>query len=468
MRRIALSGLVALAAVLGSVAVPAAAAAQSTAGAAAAAAESILVPSVAAPSIASAKPMAGVRPTTAARPGSAAAMRAAEAALAADGDTASGSPFISCVLATDCLGVEGGSSQRVGGAPARPRIARWNGSSWKGVRVTLPTGAKSVDLTGVSCRGAKSCLVVGDYYTSTSDSATSHALALAYNGTSLRPTATVPLPTGANGSMLTSVSCATTRHCVALGEEVGSPGTFSDVSRSVIIIETWNGARWTLRTAAGSIGKTTLLQPNVVSCATSAFCVLGGLAISVTSGSEKVYLASWNGRKLTTMKAPTVGGGTDYPVVSGLSCATAAHCAVAGAHDASAADTAGQTAFTEVWNGRTWRLATTAWPKGAALSFMFGVSCYGARSCQAVGLDAASDAGTAPFDAAAVSLNGTAGTVQAVPAPSRGRSTIFTAVSCLPWGSCVAVGATGQANAEAGAVMTGVWNGKAWKLEPGF
>jgi hypothetical protein len=413
--------------------------------AAAAMVGAVVVSSVAAPSMASAQPTAGVRATT-----------------------ASGPPVISCVLATDCLGVEGGSSQQDGGAPARPRIARWNGSSWQGVRVTLPTGAKSVDLTGVSCRGAKSCLVVGDYYTSASDSAISHPLALAYNGSSVRPTATVPLPTGAHGGMLAGVSCATTRHCVALAEEVGSPGSFSGVSSSVILIETWNGATWTLRTAAGSIGKTTLLQPTAVSCATAAFCVLSGLAISVTSGTEKVYLASWNGRKLTTMKAPTVGGGTDYPDVSGVSCAAPANCAVAGAHDAGPSDNARQIAFTEVWNGDAWRLATMAWPRGTALSLMFGVSCHGARSCEAVGLDAARDAGTAPFGAAAVSFNGTAGTVQAVPAPSAGRSALFTSVSCLPWGSCVAVGVTGPTNAESGAVMTGVWNGKAWKLEPGF
>ena len=41
-------------------------------------------------------------------------------------------------------------------------------------------------------------------------------------------------------------------------------------------------------------------------------------------------------------------------------------------------------------------------------------------------------------------------------------------MSCLPWGSCVAVGETGKTTASSLAVMTGVWNGKAWKLAPGF
>ena len=90
-----------------------------------------------------------------------------------------------------------------------------------------------------------------------------------------------------------------------------------------------------------------------------------------------------------------------------------------------------------------------------------------ARSCEAVGFDGAKT-DTSPVDAAAVSFRRHAGTVQAVPAPSKGHSTSFTAVSCLPWGRCVAVGETGKTTAASPAVMTGVWNGKAWRLEPGF
>jgi hypothetical protein len=444
-RRIAISGLVALAAVLGGVAVP---------------------------TVAMAQPTAAVHPTAGVRADNLAAMRTARTALAADEgvQVGTGEPLISCVLATDCLGVKGSSSQSESGSTPT-RIARWNGSSWKGVGAALPKGTKSVDLNGVSCKGGKSCLVVGDYYTSTSDSAVGHPLALIYNGTSLKPTATVPIPKGTADVTLTSVSCATTRYCVALGAPADGTGAFSSNNDSVIIIETWNGAKWTLHTAAGSMGKTTTLEPSVVSCATTAFCVLGGEAISVTSnsGSEKLYVASWNGKKLTTMKAATLGGATDLPLVTGVSCATASNCAVTGADlgDLSGS-TASLTAFTEVWNGKTWQLAKVAWPKGIRESLMFSVSCYAAHSCEAVGIDAASTADTAPADAAAVSFNGATGTLQSVPAPSKGHSNAFTAVSCLPWGSCVAAGETGKTNADSGAAMTGVRNGNTWKLDPGL
>ena len=68
----------------------------------------------------------------------------------------------------------------------------------------------------------------------------------------------------------------------------------------------------------------------------------------------------------------------------------------------------------------------------------------------------------------AVSYKGAVGTVQAVPAPAKGRSTVFTDVSCLPGGTCVATGWTGKSTAATPSLMTGVWGGKSWKLDPGF
>ena len=334
----------------------------------------------------------------------------------------------------------------------------------------MPKGTRSDDLLGVSCKGAKSCLVVGDYYTSTSNSAPSHVLALSYNGTSLKPTPTVPLPKGTTDAELTGVSCATTRYCVALGVADGDTAAFGEAG-SLIIIETWNGAKWTLHTAAASIGKTTV-GPSVVSCATSAFCVLAGVTFS--DAPQLRHCAALR-RVMERQEAhddeagPVSGAAGGLLLPGGVSCATASNCAVTGADlgPIGSSATTG-TAFTEIWNGKTWQLAKVAWPKGAVYSFTLGVSCYAAHSCEAVGEGGASAVATSPFDAVAVSFNGTAGRVQAVPAPPKGDSNAFAAVSCLPGGSCVAIGETGKATASSGALMTGVWNGKAWKLEPGF
>jgi hypothetical protein len=439
--RIAISGLVALAAVFGGAAVPA---------------------------VAMAHPTAAVRPTSAVRTVNAVAIRAARAAIEADGP--SGEPLISCVLATACLGVEGSSSLSAGGGPSIPiRVARLTGSSWKGVGVALPKGTKSADLNGVACKGAKSCLVVGDYYTSTSQSAANHALALSYNGTSLKPTPAVPLPKGATDAVLTGVSCGTTSYCVAVGQAAGNTAAFGD-SGSLTIVETWNGAKWALHIAPSTAGAA-MVQLINVSCATSAFCALTGTvsSFSASSFSVKLYAESWNGKKLTAMKSAAAGGAGDVFEPLSASCATASNCAVTGVNVANASsNTPTLAALTEIWNGKTWQPAKVAWPKGTAQSLTLGVSCYGAHTCEVVGMDGASAAETAPFEAAAVSFKGTAGTLQAVPAPPKGYSTAFAGVSCLPWGSCLATGDTGKTTASTAALMTGVWNGKAWKLDPGF
>jgi hypothetical protein len=459
-RRIAIAGLVALAAVLGGAAVPATVMAQPTT-------------AQVRPTAAMTLPAAASRLATAMR----AATRTVPGALAAGVDNAmSGEPLISCVLGTDCLGVEGSSSLS-GDGSTPTRVARWNGSAWKGVGVALPKGTKSVDLNGVSCKGAKSCLVVGDYYTSTSQSAATHALTLFYNGTSLKALPAVPLPKGTTNASFSSVSCATTRYCAALGVAEGNTAAFGETG-SLNVLESWNGAKWTLHTIATTVGKATFLEPIDVSCATSAFCVLAGESVPIitsSSGSSsavpELYFASWNGKQLRAMKPVTVGSSTDFVLPSGVSCATTSNCAVSGTvlgGVTSGSGTPTFTAFTEIWNGKTWQLGKVTWPKGTVDSFTMGVSCYGAHSCSAVGFDDASAAETAPADAAAVSFNGAAGTLQAVPAPSTGHSTTFANVSCLPWGSCVATGETGKTTGTSFALMTGVWNGKAWKLAPGF
>jgi hypothetical protein len=438
-RRIAISGLVALATVLGGVAIPATAMAQLT---------------------------SGVRSTGAVVASAAGPARAA----AEGGGFFGGAPKISCVLAADCVAVEGTSGLSDDGGAVPIRVARWNGKSWKGVGVALPTGTKSADLEAVSCQAATSCLVVGDYYKSTSSSAPNFPLALIYNGTSLKPTPAVPLPKGATDVTLADVSCATSRYCVAIATAEPSAGIFESSSGPVILIETWNGAKWTLRTIATSVK--TEVEPSAVSCATAAFCVVAGELTTVSGGDNfafGLYLGSWNGKTLTRMKAPAEGGANSVPEPVGVSCATTANCGVTGivlGDVTSSSEAPDVTPFTQVWNGKTWQVGKAVRPKGAQSIFL-GVSCYGAHSCETVGEGAASATAASGY-ALAVSYKGAAGTVQAVPVPAKGRSTAFTDVSCLPGGACLATGWTGKSKAATPSLMTGVWGGKSWKLDPGF
>ena len=64
-------------------------------------------------------------------------------------------------------------------------------------------------MTGVSCRAANSCLVVGDYYKSTSATAPDFPLALELQRDLGAADAAVPVPKGASGVTLDAVSCTT-------------------------------------------------------------------------------------------------------------------------------------------------------------------------------------------------------------------------------------------------------------------
>ena len=291
-RRIAISGLVALAAVLGGGAVPATAMTQPTA-------------AVRADSAVAVRADCGSRDPRDRRSRDAYDRKGAGGRRGSRRER----PPADLVRADDGLPRHQGQFEP--GRRRRPstptRVARWNGSSWKGVGVALPKGTKSDDLLGVSCKGAKSCLVVGDYYTSTSNTATSHALALSYNGTSLKPTPTVPLPKGMPYAALTGVSCVTTRYCVAVGTASSPPfgdhreqfgHHHRDVERREVDAAHHHHAR---------PGKE--VEIDGVSCATSAFCVVTGTSDNLNSANFNVnlYFASWNGKKLTTMKPTAVG-----------------------------------------------------------------------------------------------------------------------------------------------------------------
>jgi hypothetical protein len=52
------------------------------------------------------------------------------------------------------------------------------------------------------------------------------------------------------------------------------------------------------------------------------------------------------------------------------------------------------------------------------------------------------------------------------PAPGKGLSDDFEGVSCPSAANCVAVGLIGPANSTAPSLLSGFWNGKAWKLLP--
>jgi hypothetical protein len=350
---------------------------------------------------------------------------------------------ISCGTPSSCLAIgdisQSGNLTQV--------IEAWNGTAWRRVAVPAPQPSVArVNLAAVSCKSDTSCLVVGAYETLAGAGA-ERPYAMVWNETSLTPTAAPPVPKDSGFASLTGVSCVTTTaSCVAVGDSQDGAGP--------LLVETWNGAKWTLRTASSPSGARAR-YPGAISCHFLAFCVVVGESYSSVSGAPSMLLARWNGSDLTVMK-PAVPAGAENVTLNDISCPSATFCAVAG-FSASPSGAPGF-GFAEMWNGTSWTADKVAAPKeGAAL---YGVSCRANRSCVAVG----SAGPSAATRATALSYNGKSWSTQNVPGPGTGKSSYFFGVNCLRASQCEAIGETVGSSPATVIPLGGLWRGASWRL----
>src|SRR5258708_248788 len=172
-------------------------------GLAAAAVLGSVIPAAAAGAATDSAPAAAARLASPARPGASIA-----AVLPTTGDR------ISCAAPTACLAVGADSGSSGNQVPVAEAL---HGTTWKPVTVKAPKGAVSTALTGVSCKAATYCLVVGEFGDKTG---TTHPAALTWNGTALTPVA----PPTVGGFLiynLNAVSCVAVKSCVAIGTAYG-------------------------------------------------------------------------------------------------------------------------------------------------------------------------------------------------------------------------------------------------------
>ena len=351
---------------------------------------------------------------------------------------------ISCGTPNSCLAI--GESLSKSGDLAQV-VEAWNGTAWRSVAVPTPKPTVAlINLAAVSCQTATACVVVGSYLTLAGAGA-ERPYALTWNGTSLTPTAAPPVPTNSGFAALTGVSCITTsKSCFAVGDSRGGAGP--------LLLETWNGAKWTLQTASIPGGARSV-YPGVVSCHFLTFCVVAGESYGTNPAAPAMLLDKWDGKALTAMK-PAVPAGAANVTLNDVSCPSTTLCAVA-AFSTNSTGTS-DFGFVEVWNGTSWRADKVAAPKGGAA--LYGVSCLPGGTCVAVGSAGPSTA----TKATALSYNGKTWTAQNVPGPGTGTSSYFFGVNCLKTSPCVAVGEITASRPAAVTPLGGLWNGSSWRL----
>jgi hypothetical protein len=356
---------------------------------------------------------------------------------------------VSCVSSKYCVAVGVDENAEISVKGGGALIQTWNGKTWKSVAPKAPKGALSAELLGVSCKSATACVAVGVYL---DGSGAGVPLAETWNGKTWTPSAPAT-PKGSGGGQLLGVSCTAAKSCVAVG-------SFFTESGGAALAESWNGGKWTLSRPPAPKGSV-VAELNKVSCTSALHCIAVGSYSSNTAGF--VLADSWNGKIWARMSVPAPAIGKNDADLTGVSCPSAKSCVAVGTGTTGLKG--GLVSFAEFWSGKTWTTGKISWPKGVSNNFLVGVSCSSAKSCLAVGnLDINVNDGGHTGRAGATRWNGRAWTATNVPAPGKGKTSLFSEVSCPSASACVAVGQLGPFNTDEGSGLAGFWNGKSWKL----
>jgi hypothetical protein len=249
----------------------------------------------------------------------------------------------------------------------------------------------------------------------------------------------VPAPLGGSiYSALTSVSCAGTSYCVAVGN--ASSGTSTPpYTIGNTLIETWDGTSWSITPSpdVGSVsGSNDVLDG--VSCPSALDCTAVGYEDD-GDGTDQTLIESWDGTSWTITPSPDVGGSDDANTLAGVSCVSPTDCVAVGSDEAGA--------LIETGAGGAWSVA--AGPTGGELT---AVSCVSATYC--VALDSVS--GTPAIE----SWNGAVWSVTTL----TGEVGEFVGVSCVSTTDCVTVG---RYDGSAGGGVFSTWNGRTWQEQGG-
>jgi hypothetical protein len=200
---------------------------------------------------------------------------------------------VSCTAATHCVAVGDTGTARKSplGTPAAAIIAdTWNGRSWSAAKLPMPSGGRGAWVYDVSCSSATSCFATGGQNLAGGVSGVfaeriisgkwhitgypggngtdsslygiscpTAAMCMATGGGELPSNGNIgfadswagagwlqwgEISPGGNSSILTSVSCPTATHCVAVGLYGDTNGTnYTDLFGYA---EVWNGSNWRL------------------------------------------------------------------------------------------------------------------------------------------------------------------------------------------------------------------------------
>lgn len=279
---------------------------------------------------------------------------------------------------------------------------RWNGARWK----TMPGPRRSSD---VSCPTPTMCVAVGG--------SANRPIADMWDGENW--TASAPRKPGGS-ALLHGVACVSTTWCMATGSAHGT-GFF----------ERFDGTKWTL-VAMPILPKVYTAGFSDVSCASDSSCVAVGSMRKCRRCGALAIAATWDGAGWTLTHAPA-SPGPSSSALSHVSCGAADRCLAIGFSQ----DESFDYPVVERWNGARWRLEPSPLPPDAAGSHTENVACARKFDCVVVGSWYGPDDGPPLFGEMIATFDGSAWSYPTIPTLTRGD--LF-GVDCFDARHCAAVG----------------------------
>lgn len=343
-----------------------------------------------------------------------------------------------------------------------------------GTKATLPAGAAAtpaVDLRSVSCPSAGTCVAVGTYADTSSDT---RGLVLTATSGAWAPGSTATLPTDASNSnpdvVLTSVSCPSPGNCAAVGSYGAVGRVFVDSLTTAPLLISQSSGAWTApivhlpggADAAGDMNASL----RSVSCASAGNCAaVGSFRDPRTSVTAGLLIDEVSGAWQDGVAPALPAGAAGNPAVdlASVSCPAAGACTAVGSYSSST----GRQGLLVSGGAGAWAGGTTApLPAGTAVDpavALRAVSCASAGNCTAVGAYADGSGRTQ-----GVLLTRSAGSwgsasVAALPTDASGSTpdVDLGAVSCASAGDCSAAGGYGATSRASLALLldqtSGVW-----------
>jgi hypothetical protein len=258
-----------------------------------------------------------------------------------------------------------------------------------------------------------------------------------------------PDPSNTKQDTLYSVSCSSDTECVAVGG-----GNYSSNSGRALV-EQWDGVSWSIQTVPNPLNSTGSVLDGVSCVATGRCVAVGGFQTGGPNGPFKPMSEIWNGMTWSlVLPADPIAGKEGLVSLEQVSCVSSEWCMAEGGGENLAHPV--NKPLIEFWNGKSWEIENQ--PSHTS-SFEFnGIACITEKECMAVTFYSASaSANTEVWD----------GRSWAVEEPNNLSflsKPVFTGVSCVAAGSCIAVGegyvvVGNKANEE---FFADPWNGKSW------